>query len=355
MRKTKTPPYRLLIFSVAAIIFIALSVFMISKTYSFLKRIGIRNTNQTKKVEKHTFTTVLLGYGGGAHEGTYLTDTMILIHVNYESKKAVLISLPRDIWVKLPTKSGEPFAAKINGVYQLQLFPATYPDVNVKKYTQNNDNGLLNHVLKQITGLDVDSYVAVDFKSFVKIIDLLGGIDVDVQKSFTDTQYPVDGKETDLCGKTEEEFMELEKFVAGVTHMDGETALKYARSRHSPTDGGDFNRARRQQQVIEATKNKLLSPFLLPKIPSLMSKLENDIKTNTEYTSITKLSKEMLSAKEYQVSKIVLSDDNFLQSSYSQDGQFILIPKAGIFNWTKLRQRIIKLSNNPTPTPAESR
>ncbi len=347
---------------VIGLVVLILVAFLSYKAFYFLKNIGVAVKEKVYTKPKNTYTVALLGYGGGFHEGAYLTDTIVIAHLNYQSKKALLISIPRDLWVKLPTKSGEPFAAKINTVYQLQLFPETFPDVAVKKYTKTDPNGLIKKTLRDVTGLTIDSYVAIDFESFQTVIDTLGGIDVDVKNSFEDKEYPIEGKETDLCGKQESDLEELEKiatesvvlafpcryetikFSAGLNHFDGETALKFARSRHSLEDGGDFARAKRQQQVIEATVDKLLSPLFFPKLTNLMNGLEDKIQTDAVYTDLARVLKTAPSASQYKLKKIILSTDNFLTTDYSLDGQYILVPKKGVYQWQKIKQKISKLS-----------
>lgn len=338
------------------------------RTVRFFKNIGVVVQEKIINKPKPTFTVALLGYGGGLHEGAYLTDTIIIGHLNYETKKALLVSIPRDLWVKLPTKSQEPFAAKINTVYQLQLFPETFPDVAVKKYTKNDPNGLIKKVLDEVTGLTIDSYLAVDFEAFTKIIDVLGGITINLDNGFEDKEYPIDGKENDLCGFEEGQLEEREKiatesvvlafpcryetiiFNAGINQLDAETALKFSRSRHSETDGGDFARAKRQQMVIQAVADKLLSPLYFPKIPTLMDSLEDEIKTDVSYQAISRMLKQAPQAKQYQLKKLILSTDNLLQTDFSDDGQYILIPKQGKFQWQAIKNRIKKLLIPAKPT-----
>jgi len=338
-------------------------VFLSYRSILFFKNIGVKVKEKVIKKPKQTYTVAMLGYGGKNHEGGYLTDTMIVAHINYKSKKALLVSIPRDLWVKLPTKSKEPFSAKINTVYQLQLFPETFPDVAVKEYTKTDKSGLLKKVLKNITGLDIDAYVAIDFDAFETIIDTLGGVQIEIEHSFEDKEYPIEGKQNDLCGKNEEDLEELEKlatesvllafpcryetinFSAGTNFLNGEEALKFARSRHSEQDGGDFARAKRQQLIIEAVVNKLLSPLYFPKIPGLMDKLETQIETDALYQDLTTVLKQAPQAKQYQLKKLILSTDNLLINDLSADGQYILIPKKGTNDWGKIQTKIKKLTS----------
>ncbi len=357
-------------------IFLAGGVFFASKQLIYDKNSN-QNNSQKPVPERTTFNFLLLGYGGGAHEGTYLTDTMMVAHIDIKTKKATLFSIPRDLWIKLPTKSGADFHTKINAVYQMELFPKDFPDLK---------QASAKTIISQITGLSIDGYVSINFEGFTKAIDILGGIDVDIDKSFTDSEYPIDGKEKDLCDKdTEELFKKAEPYITppfdpverlikfkedpkieefiknatdspelvfpcryeklefkkGITHMDGKTALKYARSRHSETDGGDFARARRQQQIIEAVKDKVLSLGFISKIVPLMDEFKKDIKTDIDLDTIKKFIGQADKVKEYKITPFVLTDQNVFKNAISDDKQYILIPNEGIDNWNGI-QKIIK-------------
>jgi anionic cell wall polymer biosynthesis LytR-Cps2A-Psr (LCP) family protein len=145
-------------------------------------------------------------------------------------------------------------------------------------------------------------------------------------------------------------------FKKGKTHMNGETALKYARSRHSLEDGSDFSRARRQHLLLEAVKDKILSLNLITKIPPLLDQLGDHFKTDFPLSQIPKFSKEIVYAEKYQFFTYVLSTKNYLDESISDDGQYILIPKAGENNFEEIQKAIkiifqgIDPQKTPTPT-----
>jgi anionic cell wall polymer biosynthesis LytR-Cps2A-Psr (LCP) family protein len=346
--------------------------FMISKLLGFYNKIHTgaqTNQDQTKK-EKTDYTILLLGYGGGNHEGTYLTDTIMVANINFKTKKVILISVPRDIWVKVPTKN-DTFHSKINAVYQMGMFPKNYPDLDTRYLTKDNPSGIIQKVIEDVTGLDVDGFVAVDFQGFITGIDTLGGIDITVEKAFTDYEYPIEGKEDDLCGQKEEDLPELEKriatesavlifpcryetltFDAGATHMNGMSALKFARSRHSLDDGGDFNRAKRQQQVIEAVKDKVLSINFIPKIIPLLDELDEHIITDIPLSESNKLILEARKSDEYTIETFVISDD-YLMPDISENGQYIVIPTKGIDDWSAIRSKIKQIQLGITPTPTK--
>lgn len=370
------------------------------KTNQFYQKIYTPKSNGFQK-EKTKYNFLLFGYGGGRHEGTYLTDTMIFLHLDTASKSAVMISIPRDLWVKLPTKDGSNFSTKINAVYQMELFPEDYPALDKKYLGTKKDTSLIKKVIGDIFGQKIDNYVAIDFEGFKKGIDLLGGVEIEVEKPFIDYQYPIEGRENDLCdGETEELFKKAEPFLKpgynpedkervlkddpkldeflrnatesphlafpcryetltfkkGLTKMDGETALKFVRSRHADGDGGDFSRAKRQQLLLQSVKDKVLSFGFLSKIIPMMDQLSNHLKTDLSLEEVKKLAQEAKNANQYHLKTFVLSTENLLDESISDDGQYILIPKAGHNNWQDFRIAIKQIIENteikPTTSPS---
>lgn len=367
------------------LIIIIFGVFLAFGAFYFFNSVKLNGkTNQKSllkpKPEKTVFNFLLLGYGGGIHEGTYLTDTIMVLNIDTKAKRTTIFSVPRDLWVGLPTKSGADFHTKINTLYQLELFPKDYPDLKPV---------LAKGVISKITGLPIDGYVSVNFAGFTKAIDILGGIDVEIKKSFTDPEYPIEGKEKELCDKdTEDLFKKAEPFITpgfnpeerdrqfkdnpkleefiknatdspelafpcryeklefkkGPAHLDGTTALKFARSRHAPEDGGDFNRALRQQLVIEAVKNKVISLGFVSKIIPLMDEFKKDVKTDIDLDIIKKFIGQADKSKEYKITSIVLTDQNVFKNAVSDDGQYILIPNEGMDNWTDTQELISSTS-----------
>jgi len=378
-------------------IFFAYLLFLAIKTNQVYKKIKTNNTSKITNKTEYNF--LIFGYGGGNHEGTYLTDTMMIFHLDTKNKKAALVSIPRDLYVKIPTVNGENFYSKINAVYQMELFSKNYPNIDKKALGKTNDANLVKTILGKIFGIEIDGYVSIDFDGFTKFIDSLGGIDVYVEKSFVDKEYPIEGKEKDLCNdetkslfekaqpilnnslsfeekeknltedKKLDEFIknatlspelafpcryETIEFKKGLTHMDGKTALKFSRSRHSEQDGGDFSRARRQHQVIEAVKNKLLSFDVLRLAPKILDQLGDHLRTDLSLSEmISRFSKELPNVSKYSLYKYVLSNENFLTDDFSDDGQYILVPKEGKDSWANIQKgiKIIFSGNDPMITP----
>ena len=342
-------------------IFLAFIIFqiIINKYYEKIYKPKNISQNLIKKIEeKKVFNILLLGYAGGTHQGTYLTDTMMLAHIDMANKKAVLISIPRDVWVKIPTKTKDSFHSKINTVFQMGMFPEDYANLDSKYIKKGHETTLISYVISQITGYVPDYFVSIDFDGFIKAIDVLGGVEINVESGFEDKRYPITGKETDLCGKEESEFEELEKiatespeiaypcryetlkFEAGLQNMDGETALKFSRSRYSSQNGGDFERAKRQQLLLEAVKDKIISVGFIPKIIPLLDELSSHIKTDISLEQMQKFLSKAKNANNYKIKRLVITDNDYLDTSKSEDGQFVLIPKLGIDDWTDVKKWI---------------
>lgn len=316
-----------------------------------------------QKPKKQIYNILLLGYGGPGHDGAYLTDTIILSHIDKVKKQAVLISIPRDLVVTVPHKQYGFVRAKINSLYQTLLFwdkysylPDEYQDVSPIK--------LLSEKVKVITGYDVDYYIALDFTGFVKVVDTLGGITVTLDKPIEDFKYPVEGKENDLCGYTQEDLATLEALIkespesvfpcryerfylpAGVNELDGATALKLVRSRKGLNSGGDFGRAERQQKVIRAIIEKSLKLNIIPKVPQLLSDLEGRVSFDLPLAVIKENLDEVYNFSEYSIENIVLSTDNVLTDKLDPQIGYILYPKTGPNDWRLVSEFIQTEINN---------
>lgn len=386
----------LIVFLVFVGIYIAYFALRSFGFYSQISKNGVNNT--PAPVEKSTYNILLLGYGGEGHDGPYLTDSIMVAQVDLKKNKVALVSLPRDLWVKLPTKTKELFHSKINSIYQMGMYEwKNFPAVDVKK---EGSPELMKAAIKTVTGLPIDIVFTVDFKGFEKAVDALGGIDVNVQKTFDDYEYPIEGKDKDLCER-DEEFAQIEKYLkprydeeemkrlfeekpelkkffdditdnpkdafpcryehlhfdAGVTRMDGATALKYVRSRHSLQDGTDFGRAARQQQFVQAVKNKLLSVNMVTKVFPLMDELQNHITIDVSPSDMKKFVAEAKDISAYTLTNIRLSTDDYLKESYSEYGGYILIPRIGEDNWKEIHTVISNsiLGITPTVTPAPTK
>jgi len=282
----------------------------------------------------------LLGMGGANHDGGYLADTIILASLKPSTKQAALISIPRDMTV--PTASGA--WRKINSVNAL-----------AEADEKGTGGPAMMAVLSSVLGTDVKYYLSIDFDGFIKIIDELGGVDVTVENTIDDYSYPVRGQEDNPDYYSRYEHLHIE---AGQQHMDGSLALKYARSRHaSGVSGSDFDRAHRQQIIIEAVKDKLLSRNTLLKpgmISRIISELNQDINTNLDVWEMIKLWNDYKNIDRSQIINKVMgdSDEGLLVSSRGDSGAYILIPKTG--NFDEIKEMVKNVFGESTGTSTDS-
>jgi len=257
---------------------------------------------------------LFLGIGGEGNPAPKLTDTIILINSDSKGANPIGISIPRDLLVKFPEKN---YYKKINALYQ--------------------DSGIeaIKAAIFEIAGLEVDYYLVLDLEGVKKLIDKVGGIDIDVKEDIYDPQFP--GQYNSF------EIFSLKK---GLQHLDGETALKYIRTRYQPQ--GDFSRIKRQQQVIGALKNKILSLNFIwnfPKILSLWKILENNAFTNIGLTDIkyawNLAKKTNLDEIEFNTiaSPLVVSDTAILGNETAS----VLVPRAGLDNYKEIKEYINNL------------
>ncbi|MFH1286415.1 MAG: LCP family protein [Candidatus Magasanikbacteria bacterium] len=181
--------------------------------------------------EEDRINILILGMGGPGHDGPYLTDTIIIASVKPSNGQIAMISIPRDLGVNIPKYGWR----KINSANALG-------EVNKPNWGAAYTTELIENTFD----IDIHYYARVDFKAFEEIIDEVGGITVNVDRSFVDREYPAAADKYQVVS-----------FTKGEQKMEGNDALKYARSRHGNNgEGSDFARARRQQKVLLAPKGK---------------------------------------------------------------------------------------------------
>lgn len=284
---------------------------------------------------------LLLGKGGAGHEAPDLTDTMILVSIDYDTPDIYMLSIPRDIWMPA-------IRAKINSAYYWG---------NQKENNSGYDNGvgsggmvLAKASVEEIVGIPVHYAVVLDFKGFIEVIDVVGGIDVDVQDGFTDEKFPIEGKEDDECDGDSEYKCRYEtvEFKKGLQLMDGETALKFVRSRNAQgNEGTDFAREERQQLVISSLKEKLLSKKILTSPKTLITikdVLEKYTETDLTESELSILARYVFDARESVKSKIL--PEEFLENpeiSPKYDNLYVLVPRdddpeTPEHDWTKVHE-----------------
>lgn len=314
----------------------------------------------SEPITDENLNVLLFGMGGEGHSGGTLSDSITLISINPESKKTNVISIPRDLWVPIPTDWDNLTYNKINAAYSIGIDSSVrYPNKKTEYRGKLGGGNLAKYVIGKVTGIPIDYFVAINFSSYIDVINILGGIEVNVEKPFDDYFYPVKGLENEICGFSAEKIaevhqkysgFELEKqftcryehlsFKKGKQNMDGETALKFVRSRHSDQYGGDFARSERQHEVLEAIKDKILSKNILGKGNEILDKLNKSVTTDININLLKETLEPLGNITQYQINHIYVTEENVLSSSKSSNGQYILQPKAGQGNFEGIKSYI---------------
>ena len=272
--------------------------------------------NPMPEPERDRLDILILGIRGEneaaiKEEGGLLTDTIIVASIDKVTKKTAVISIPRDLYIEMaaqtPNDKNIKLKGKINEVYERGL---------------ENGGGLIlaKQVVSRITGVFIDNAIVFDFNAFKEIVNNLGGIDIRLNKPFEEKNQW--GYEFSL--------------PAGDNHLDGEQALYYVRSRYSTSD---FDRARRQQEVISIIKNRAFNLGFLSnpiKVTSLLSDLKGNIRTDFQIWDIKDLAAlansfgNKATAKNY-----VITTENLVYETKTEKGEYILLPKEGNFEGLK--------------------
>ena len=273
---------------------------------------------------KSPFHLLLLGSDRRSREQTHhLTDVIMLASLVPNHKQVLLTSLPRDLW----TETG-----KIN---------AMYTSIGVET---------LKNKIQEVLGITPDRYLLVDFDDFAWAIDALGGVDVEAERTFTDHNYPSHRQGGGFGVITVE-------FEKGMRHMDGETALIFARSRKGNNgEGSDFMRSRRQQKILEAlpaaffSTKCIFNPFRLSKFyKALTAHSETDL-TISDAGKIYELVKRW---KEFGVRNVVLEYDYFYSPPKEEyGGAWTLLSKDGSFEaiHAMIQEKLSVVAGEATPS-----
>ncbi|HOA18464.1 MAG TPA: LCP family protein [bacterium] len=255
-----------------------------------------------------------------------LTDTILVASIGKVDNDVVLISIPRDLWVQSPNGYHE----KINAIYTL-----------AENYDEGAGPKELRETIEDVLGIPIHYHALITFDLFEEAVNILGGITVEVENSFTDYFYPIEGKEN----APEYERYETIHFSSGVQNMDGNTALKFVRSRKGDNnEGTDFARSKRQQKVIAAIKEKAFSMqtiLSIDKIKNLYDAYSGNVDTDIDFSTIQTF---YLLSKQIDLNKVIsiVLDD---RSEANEGGllyapedrtlygdRYVLVPQTGDYS-----------------------
>ena len=277
---------------------------------------------------------LLIGMGGEGHDGPNLTDTLIVASIRPSDGQVAMLSIPRDLLVPLQDYGWK----KINSV-------------NAYGETRNPGHGgdLIRTTTEGLLGIDVPYYVRIDFDGFRSVIDAVGGIDVYIERAFADGSYP-----------TYSHGLQIVSFRQGWQHLDGEAALQFARSRHGNNgEGSDFARSKRQQKVLTALKDKMMSYKTLSSpsaVANTLSALQANVTTNLDVGEILRLARLAQDIDRENIRHEVL--DNRPESVLVDSvvgGAYVLLPKDN--DWNGLRNvasNLFELAEPPSQEELKS-
>lgn len=262
--------------------------------------------------------------GSGEGFGDFLTDTILLLSIDQTTGQAAMVSIPRDLYITIPYNG----KVKINEVYGMGL----------DKGDEKLAFSLIKTIASQVTGVHIDGLVRIDFEGFKKLVNIVGGVDVYLDKPFVEV-----AQWQGIGGF---------RLPAGNNHLNGDQALFYVRSRFSTSD---FDRARRQQQLLLALKEKITGLGILSnpvKVYNILDVIGNHVKTDAgiDIPDAIALAQNIDYTRIHQ---LVLSTQNHLYSSTAPNGAYILLPKGN--SYTQLHKAIQHIFVTPLPTtPASS-
>jgi len=268
---------------------------------------------------------LLMGRGGENHPGGLLTDSLLIASIDVKNKKMALVSVPRDLYVPIENHGKD----KINAAFAYGYKDYLSDSCKKKKQSDCTDDAsisgaqLTRETVSNVLGIPIQYHIMIDFEGFKQLVDKIGGIDIYVDKAIYDPLYP------------DKEMKGYDPFhiKAGQQHMNGEIALKYSRSRETTSD---FDRSRRQQQVLSAIKDKTLKAGVLanPKtVLDLVTIVGNHLRTNFNPSELKALA-EMINGidQNAMITKVLSSASDSYLVSDSSSGTFYLKPKSGNFD-----------------------
>jgi LCP family protein required for cell wall assembly len=256
-----------------------------------------------------------------------LADAIRLVRVDFVNPKVTILEFPRDLWVEIPD-----IADNLHGQDHEKLNQAYLYGNRGFGYTdeQAQGPGLLARTLALNFGTNIDHYAAVNMKTFVKLINAVGGIDVTLPE-------PVDGR-------TAEDTNDRLLFQAGTHHLDGTRALTLARIRLE----GTFARADNQNRVLCALRNKLLNPDVITRIPKLIQSFKGAIQTDLSPAQLGQLA---CIGTQIQPGNIVFA--SLPKEMFQQARQYDPVFKKNVFIWDvdfdTLRDYVSKFNEGAWP------
>lgn len=273
---------------------------------------------------------LMLGIGGAQHDGGDLTDTMMIASIDPVNNQAALLSIPRDLWTKMPNNFVANYQ-KLNAAYE----SGKYKYLGKEDQRDENHQAVLagfqavDGTVERITGLPIHYNMVVDFQAFSQAVDTVGGVTVNVPERLYDPTMAWENNWNPVLAN------------AGVQHFDGKHALIYVRSRETTSD---FARAQRQRAVLVALKDKTATLDTLAnpiKLSELLSAFGNNVQSDISLADMTRMVDIMKQVPSNQIQSVGLTDGaNNLVTTGTMNGLSIVEPKAGLEDYSQIQEYI---------------
>jgi polyisoprenyl-teichoic acid--peptidoglycan teichoic acid transferase len=279
---------------------------------------------------------LFLGIAGDGSRGALLTDSIFLVHLNFNQKESSIISFPRDLWVQVPNSSQN---EKINALYSLS-------NKNKTNFIKATSYNLIQEKIETISGLKINYVVIFDLQGFGKLVDALGGINIWLDKEMVDPRLtnPYDSSE-------------IFDLSPGWHYLDGTTAIKFVRTRYAPN--GDFYRIDNQHVIIAALREKikqLSNVWNLITWFKIWQSMSQHYITNLDFNAIWELFNLFKNVKSNQIQYLSLTNrppDNLLISSAIEGiynnattSVYVLLPKEGFEHYQQIKEYIKNTIND---------
>ncbi|MEI6716466.1 MAG: LCP family protein [Candidatus Saccharibacteria bacterium] len=332
MKKDKSKNRHIIIKSLAAffIVLIVVAGFFGYRTYKTLNKVIVKNSGPTAEglktenvaVEKlkgegdGRVNILLLGVGDPGHAGEELSDTMIVASYDPKTKDVAMLSIPRDLYVKIPNNGYN----KINSAHAFG-----------EQYKEGSGPDLAKKTVSEVLGIPIHYYIRTDFTALKQAVDTVGGVDIDVLSTLIDPDYPCEKNEGKVCGFS---------ILAGPQHFNGSSALKYARCRKGNC-GDDYGRAKRQQDVLVALRQKATKLNILAnpaKVVEILDIVGKNVRTDLQVWEIERLTQVARETDPSKITSKVLDIDTTGLVKNSQIGAAsVVVPVAGIGNYSAIQ------------------
>ncbi len=296
-----------LVIQVAFLIVIFQSVLAFGLVISTQSPLSTQTGNMTTS---DRINILIMGYGGSGHDDPYLTDSMVVISLIPSNHHTTLISVPRDLWVQYPPHSGN--FTKINAIYSMAA--------GITNKDPVAGGNAAAQMVSLITGLKIKYWLTINFEGFRKFIDAIGGVDVIVPETFTAIYPKNDDPNINASWITIH-------FSKGLRHLNGTTAIVYARARFvldNNVEGSDFARSRRQQLIMKAALTKLKDWQNLFSMYAALDELKQNIYSNLSLADLVLF---VLKMDLNFAHHLGLTNENVLVDATSNAGKAILLPK----------------------------